>query len=93
MKIIEVFVESSCAACVSVVRMLRKFVTGSALELKIYHRSSDTPEFAARRVLIAPATFIDNKLAFYGEFSEGDLKRKLDTPITHHSPTNKGVQQ
>jgi predicted thioredoxin/glutaredoxin len=91
MKTIDVFVESYCSACVSVVRMLRKLAANSALELRIYHRSSDASEFVARRVFITPATFIDSRLAFYGEFSEGDLKRTIETQLTNQSSTKKGV--
>lgn len=83
MTIIEVFIESYCAACVTVVRVLKKLVTNPAFELRIYHRHDDPSEFKARQVTIIPATFINNRLVFYGEFTETELKRQLESTFTN----------
>lgn len=77
MKNIEVFVDSDCNACVAVVRMIRAYANNAGIMLTLYHRKSDPHEFQKRNVAITPVTFIDLKLAFYGEFSLQELQKQL----------------
>jgi hypothetical protein len=75
---IEVFVESHCPACVAVVRMLIDLTRGGGIDVRIYHRMSDPEEFNKRRVSITPATFVNDRLTFYGGFTDAELKNRID---------------
>lgn len=75
---IEVFVESSCRSCEAVLHVLRGFIRDKNIEISLHHRGTDSQVFQARKISITPATFIDGKLAFYGEFSAADLRTRLE---------------
>ncbi len=77
MNLVEVFVEENCAACEEVVDILENLSADLPLVKKIFHRGKDQEEFRSRGVTILPATFINRRLAFYGEFSTRDFHRQL----------------
>ncbi|OGU74700.1 MAG: hypothetical protein A3H45_13340 [Ignavibacteria bacterium RIFCSPLOWO2_02_FULL_55_14] len=77
MNLVEVFVEENCTACLAVLSILEHSSAELLLTKKIFHRDKDWEEFQSRGITILPATFINRKLAFYGEFSQSDFHRQL----------------
>lgn len=70
---IEVHVESGCTACERVVSMLRPNRSELNYTLRIVHRGESVTGPDGSPIVILPATYINNILMFYGEFSAGDL--------------------
>ena len=66
---IEVFIERNCKSCYRVISLLKRL----RADLTIFERERDKRLFSERNVLIVPATFIDGRLAFYGEFTEEEF--------------------
>jgi len=79
MKIVtlEVFVESGCKACVSVMHTIREVQSNLKFDVIVYRRDVDIEVFKDRKVVITPAIFIDGVLNFYGEVSPADIKKKI----------------
>ncbi len=77
MNLVEVFVEENCAACESVLEILEHLSAELPLVRRTFHRGKDGGEFQSRGITILPTTFINNQLAFYGEFSKRDFHRQL----------------
>ena len=73
MNLVEVFVEENCGACEAVLKILEGISVELSFTKKIFRRENDGEEFHSRGVVIVPATFINRKLAFYGEFSRRDF--------------------
>lgn len=78
MNLVEVFVEENCTACEAVLNALEQISFELQFAKKVFRRESDEEEFRSRGVPILPATFINRKLVFYGEFSKNDFDRQLE---------------
>ncbi len=74
---IEVFVEPDCMACDEVLRVLHSLSAEHPASVTVFNRHKHQNAFLDRSVIISPATFINNKLAFYGAFSSDDFRRYL----------------
>lgn len=75
--LIEVFVEQTCQACRTVLALIDATSRRLGCRPTVYTREQDNEVFRERRVVITPATFINGRLVFYGEFSPGALERQL----------------
>jgi len=74
---IEVFVERGCKACCVVISLVTSYAQKRKLILRIFDREQDAQVFADRNVVVCPATYINNRLAFYGEFTEEALGKLI----------------
>ncbi|MDD8018279.1 MAG: thioredoxin family protein [Bacteroidota bacterium] len=74
---IEVFVEKNCSSCETVVDVVRQVPELLSSKVVIRNREQDPAKFRERRVMIVPATFINNALVFYGTFTKEDLQKYL----------------
>lgn len=74
---IEVFVEAGCKACCGVISIVTSYAQKHRLDLKIFDRERDARAFRDRNVVICPATYVNNQLVFYGEFTEEALARHI----------------
>jgi hypothetical protein len=75
--IIEIFIEHGCSACQKVIDIVESITTLYNLQFAVFERESDSSIFRDRNVIICPATFIDQKLEFYGEFQEEEFRQKI----------------
>lgn len=73
--LIEVFVEEHCPACREVLSKLCGLASDGLFTLVIFNRSTHAALFEERNVNICPATFVNRRPAFYGEFTLGDLRQ------------------
>ena len=93
--VIEVFIERECSSCARVTSLVAEVLRDTDASIRTILRETNPQQFVERNVVICPATFINGKLVFYGEFSAGSLKKRLQMPIinSQHQPTtiNKGV--
>jgi hypothetical protein len=93
--VIEVFIERGCSSCARVTNLVEDVIRDTDASIRTILRETNPQQFSERNVVICPATFINGKLAFYGEFSAGSLKKRLQMPIINSQlqPTtiNKGV--
>jgi hypothetical protein len=78
---IEVFVEENCPACNSMLSLAQRFVNDVSVELRVFNRQRDPEMFRRRHVVICPATFVNNKLVFYGEFTADALEKHLHQAV------------
>ena len=71
-----VFVEPECVSCERVLNTVKVVKRNFKVDhLIVIDRSSD-PEYCLKfGVIIFPATFINGRLAFYGEFSVEEAQR------------------
>jgi hypothetical protein len=76
-RIIEIFIERGCSACQNVIDMVGSITKQYNIPYIVFERENNSSVFHDRNVIICPATFIDQKLEFYGEFQSEDLRRKL----------------
>lgn len=74
--VVDVFVEKDCRTCDNVLRLLRSSFK-SKVEVNVFERHRHLELFRKHRVSICPATFLNRRLMFYGEFSEKDLLTKM----------------
>ncbi|MBI4535324.1 MAG: thioredoxin family protein [Ignavibacteriae bacterium] len=74
---IEVFVEPGCTSCNKVIAMVTSFAKRQKLHLSIFDRERDTDVFLNRKVMVCPATYVNNRLVFYGEFTEEALSKHI----------------
>ena len=74
---IEIFVERNCSSCESVLSVLRQVPELITSEIIVRQRENDLEQFRQKQVMIVPATFINNSLAFYGTFSKDDLEKYI----------------
>ncbi len=74
MNLIEVFIEDGCESCERVTDMVTRFASDGDIMVRVYERRKDIEMFYERGVVICPATCINGKLAFYGEFSVNELQ-------------------
>lgn len=74
---IEIFIEKGCTACEAVLAVVFDAMKNSDAVVLVFEREKHSEEFVERHVVICPATFIDSKLAFYGEFSNKDFNERL----------------
>ena len=74
MYVIEVFIEHGCKSCERALETVRRFEGVPDLMVRVYERTADMDMFYARGVIICPATCIDGKLVFYGEFTMEQLR-------------------
>ena len=74
---IEVFMEKNCRACEEVLAVIASFRFNTAVDVSIFDRERDARVFQERNVLICPATFVNHKLVFYGNFSLSELNDRL----------------
>ena len=79
--VIEVFIERGCSSCARVTNLVEDVIRDTDASIRTILRETNPQQFAERNVVICPATFINGKLAFYGEFSAGSLKKRLQMPI------------
>ncbi len=84
--LVEVFTERNCGSCEEVLGVLEGVLDQLGLSLKVYERQADQEIFLGRSVMVCPATFVDNRLAFYGSFSSEELSRyiKSQQSIIHN---------
>ncbi len=74
-----VLVEPDCVACVRVLCTARILLDkGIIANLVVSNRINDPDKCREFGVVIFPATFIDGRLAFYGEFSYEDVNSFLE---------------
>jgi Thioredoxin domain len=74
---IEIFVEPDCSSCSRVISLVTSFTKKRNLYLRIFDRQRNADEFLERMVVVCPATFVNNRLAFYGEFTEEALNNHI----------------
>ncbi len=74
--VVDVFVEKDCRACGKVLTLLQSSFKGK-VEVNVFERHLHPELFRRHRVSICPATFVNRRLVFYGEFSERDLLAKM----------------
>lgn len=74
---LEVFIETGCKACVSVMHTIREVQSNLKFDVIVYRRDVDIEVFKSRKVVITPAIFIDGVLTFYGEVSSADIRKKI----------------
>ena len=75
---IMVFIEPNCLACENVLQTIRALQENALVEcLAIIDRCKDPALCVRFGIVIFPATFINGKLVFYGEFSLGDVEEYL----------------
>lgn len=74
---IEVFVEPGCTSCNRVIALVTSFARKRRLDLRIFDRERDTEVFLKRKVVVCPATYVNNRLVFYGEFTEEALSKHI----------------
>jgi len=79
---VDVFVEDNCRSCDEVLEMMDSLSTEHRFNLNVYDRHRHQSAFRDRSVIIFPATFVNNKLAFYGSFSKEDFSRYLQSQPT-----------
>jgi hypothetical protein len=77
--VIEVFVEQGCSSCARVTSLVEEVIRAERQSGR--SSGSESQEFGERNVVVCPATFINGRLAYYGEFSAGSLKKRLQLPI------------
>jgi hypothetical protein len=75
--LIEVFVEEFCPACKEVLHNLQSLASSGLIAMEIFCQGRDNAVFEERNVSICPATFVNRRLAFYGEFALVDLRHCL----------------
>lgn len=88
---IEVFVESGCASCSKVITVVTSFARKHKLQLSVFDRDQDTDVFLNRKVVVCPATYVNNRLVFYGEFTEESLSKHF-LPQEDHTTTTHSTQ-
>lgn len=76
-RLIEVFVENDCRSCNEVISVLGKFSGNPSVELRVYDRTKDAAAFQERNILVCPATFVNQRLVFYGAFTLSEIVRYL----------------
>ena len=76
-QLIEVFVEKNCRTCDEVLAVIAAFAAQVSVAVSVFDRECDPTVFRERRVLISPATFVNGRLAFYGNFSLGALRHHV----------------
>ena len=81
--VVEVFVERDCPACNDVIALLNNERNPGQLEVRVYERDRDLEHFHRRGVLICPATYVNNRLAFYGSFTTKELTHFIHCTSTH----------
>lgn len=93
--VIEVFIEQGCSNCGRVTSLVEDVIRDTGASIRTILRETNPQEFGERNVVICPATFVNGKLAFYGEFSAESLKKMLQLPIINSQKQpitlNKGV--
>ncbi|HLA69247.1 MAG TPA: thioredoxin family protein [Bacteroidota bacterium] len=89
--VIEVFIEKNCRSCEEVLRAIESLVDQFCLSLHVYDRQMNRDVFLAKSVMVCPATFVNNRLAFYGSFSSEELSRYIKSQTINHS--QQGVKQ
>lgn len=71
-----VFVEPECVSCERVLNTVKVVKRNFKVDHLIVIDRSDDPEYCRKfGVIIFPATFINGRLAFYGEFSVEEAQR------------------
>jgi thiol-disulfide isomerase/thioredoxin len=78
---VEVFVEDTCKACDEVLEVIESLSTEYRFNLNVYDRHRHQSAFRYHSVVICPATFVSNKLAFYGSFSKEDISLYLQSQL------------
>lgn len=74
---IEVFVDDHCSSCEAVVRSLKPFAENGLIVLRIYQKGRDDSLFATRNVTCTPATYVNRRAAFHGEFTPAEFRYYL----------------
>jgi len=94
--VIEVFIEQGCSSCARVTSLVEDVIRDTGASIRTILRETNPQEFGVRNVVICPATFVNGKLAFYGEFSAELLRTRLQMPIVNSQKQpitlNKGVR-
>lgn len=84
-----VFIEPECIACEQVLETVGLLQKSSLVErLVVIDRTEDPESCQLYGVVIFPATFINGKLVFYGEFSVEDAKNFMRQLIETTLSTN-----
>lgn len=81
---VSIFVEEDCTACEKVLSVARSLVGMYEINLAVFERKRDAAVFEQRNVAICPATFVNGRLVFYGEFSREELLEKIQTHSGSH---------
>lgn len=77
MRRIEVFVENNCPACDVALASAISAAKECSTNLRVFQREIDRDIFRQRGIAVCPATFVDGKLSFYGEFSFAEIRDRL----------------
>jgi hypothetical protein len=75
--VIEVFVEPGCKSCCGVISLVTSYAQKRQVNLKIFDRERDAQVFTKRNVVVCPATYLNGRLLFYGEFTEDALNKHI----------------
>jgi len=81
--VIEVFIETNCRSCEEVLRVVRSLVGRLRVQVRVYDRQADKETFSSRSVMVCPATFVNNRLTFYGSFTGEELAQYLESQQSH----------
>ncbi len=75
--VLEIFVERGCASCCRVLALVTSYAEKRKAHLQIFERERDAQVFVRRNVLVCPATYLNGRLLFYGEFTEDALSKHM----------------
>jgi hypothetical protein len=75
--VIKVFVEPGCKSCCRVISLVTSYAQKRRLDLRIFDRERDAQVFRDRNVVVCPATYVNDRLVFYGEFTEEALSKHI----------------
>ena len=75
--VVAVFIEKNCQACREVLGVINSIMTQYGISLRVYDRQEHEKVFRDRSVIVCPATFVNNRLAFYGAFTREEFSQQL----------------
>jgi hypothetical protein len=74
---VELFIEGGCSTCEKVLVRLLTYTRCRGVELTVYDREVHQRQFELRRVVICPATLVNDRLVSYGDCSPDLLEAHL----------------
>lgn len=75
---VSLFIEEKCPACERALDIVRSIQHLCRISVTVYERKKDAKLFSQHGVVICPATFIDNELIFYGDFTREQFLKQLE---------------
>jgi predicted thioredoxin/glutaredoxin len=70
---VEVFLERGCRSSATVIEAVNSAADQRRLDIRVYFRDRDAGEFLRRGIMICPAIYIGDSLAFYGPIEAQDI--------------------